>query len=267
LGLDEEEGDDVKLLVMIHPGRSGSTVLGSMLHQHPAIRWDREIFTRLPRNLIPIDDDGTILWRPYIRSLMNRCKKPTLGIEIKVQQILKQQIFGKDFEEALARLAEAFEFQLILLTRKNHVERWLSAAMARETSRFQNREGEVALDTTLPLPAQVKDQAYGLNMMEVNAWLDEVERMDEAFVAAVERRGGLILHYEDDILGDPGRAYGQVLEFAGLPVEKCEPLYIKADRRPLSARISNFEELAQILRPEHHARYCCADRAPHGSSE
>ena len=66
LGPDEEEGDDVRLLVMIHPGRSGSTVLGSMLNQHSAIRWDREIFTRLPRNLIPINDDGTILCQPFI---------------------------------------------------------------------------------------------------------------------------------------------------------------------------------------------------------
>ncbi len=256
----------MRLLVMIHPGRSGSTVLGSMLNQHPAIRWDCEVFTRLPHNTIPFGDDGKILWRPYIESLMKRCKKPTLGIEIKVHQIIKQQIFGKDLEEALTRLADAFDFQLILLTRKNHVERWLSGAIARETSRFQYREGEVAPDTTLPLPAQVKDQAYGLNKMEVNAWLDQVERMDEAFVAAVERRGGLILRYEDDILGDPARAYSQVLDFVGLHPEKSEPLYIKADRRPLSARLSNFEELAQILRPEHHARYCCADRAPHGSS-
>jgi hypothetical protein len=267
LGPDEEEGDDVRLLVMIHPGRCGSTVLGGMLNQHPAIRWDREIFTELPRNLIPIDDDGTILWRPYIRPLMKRCKKPTLGIEIKVQQIVKQQIFGKDLEEALTRLAEAFDFQLVLLTRKNHVERWLSGAIARETSRFQNREGEVAPDTTLPLPAEIIDHSYGLKKMEVNAWLDEVERMDEVFVAAVERRGGLILRYEDDILEGPARAYGQVLDFVGLYPEKSEPLYIKADRRPLSARLSNFEELAQILRPEHHARYCCADQTPHGSSE
>jgi hypothetical protein len=146
------------------------------------------------------------------------------------------------------------------------VERWLSVAIALETSRFQYREGEVAPDTTLPLPAQVKDHSYGLDKMEVNAWLDQVERMNETFVAAVERRGGLILRYEDDILGDPRRACGQVLDFAGLHPEISEPLYIKADRRPLSARLSNFEALAQLLRPEHHARYCCADRAPHGSS-
>ena len=250
---------------MIHPGRSGSTVLGNMLNQHPAIGWDREIFSQLPRNLIPIGDDGNILWRPYIqslmkrceiRSLMKRCEKPTLGIEIKVRQIVKQQIFGKDLEEALTRLADAFDFQLILLTRKNHVERWLSGAIARETSRFQYREGEVAPDTTLPLPAEVKDQAYGLKRMEVNAWLDELERVDEAFVAAVERRGGLILRYEDDILGNPGRAYGRVLDFAGLQPEKCEPLYIKADQRRLSDRLSNFDELSQLLRPEHHERYC-----------
>ena len=120
-------------------------------------------------------------------------------------------------------------------------------------------------ETRLPLPAEVKDQAYGLKKMEVNAWLDEVERINDTFVAAVRARGGLTLSYEDDILGDPGKAYGRILNFAGLSAEKSEPLYIKADRRPLSDRLSNFADLDRLLRPEHHARYCAADRAAHGS--
>lgn len=254
----------MKLLVMIHPGRSGSTVLGSMLHQHPAIRWDREVFTRLKRNPIPFDAAGNILWRDYIGFLMGRCQKPILGIEIKVQQILKQKIFGPDLDSALAALSEAFDFELILLTRQNHLERWLSGAVARETSRFQYREGETAPKIVLPLPATVRDQAYGLKPLPANDWLDRVEAIDAELRRAVAARGGLILTYEGDILGHPEKAYRRVLAFAGLPLEASEPLYIKADRRPLRERLSNFKDLEAMLRPDHHARYCAEGPAPCG---
>jgi hypothetical protein len=237
-----------------------------MLHQHSLLRWDREIFTRMPTHSVPLDEAGHVLWRDHIESCLQRCPKPNLGIEIKVHQIIRKKIFGRDIEESLTQLSEAFDFDLVLLTRRNHLARWLSGAVARETSKFNYREGEVAPKIQLPLPAEVKDHVYGLGKMDVNAWLDEVARINDAFVAAVTRRKGLILTYEDDVLGDPGQGYRRILDFIGLSTEKSEPLFVKADRRPLSARISNFEELAQLLRPEHHARYCCADRALHGSS-
>jgi len=245
-----------KLLVMLHPGRSGSTVLGSMLRQHPSIRWKREIFTRLERNPIPYDAEGTILWRDYIESMVTRCKRPVLGIEIKLQQIWKQQLFGEDLTAALRALSGAFDFDLILLTRRNHLERWLSSEVARETKRFQYREGEEAPKVALPLPENLRDLGYGLKAMAVNDWLDRVEALDAELRRAVDARGGLILSYEDDILDDPSRAYRRILEFAGLPETESEPLYIKADRRPLHERLSNFDDLAGLLRPEHYRRYC-----------
>ena len=242
---------------MIHPGRSGSTVLGSMLRQHPEIRWDKEVFTQLPRNKIPYDPAGNILWRDYISFLINRSRKPTLGIEIKVQQIVQHKVLCEDLETSLSALSEAFDIQLILLTRRNHLERWLSAAVARETSRFQYREGEVAPQIALPLPERVKDSAYGLMALDVNAWLDQVEAIDQALLEAVSTRGGLTLTYEEDILPGPDRAYGKVLDFVGLKaLEESKPLYIKGDRRPLSERLSNFTDLESKLRPEHHLRYC-----------
>ena len=139
--------------------------------------------------------------------------------------------------------------------------------MARETARFHYREGEAAPQIALPLPAQVKDQAYGLGKTEVNAWLDRVTEIDAAFAAAVTRRGGLVLTYEEDLQADPGVGYRRVLEHLGLPLAGSEPLYAKADRRPLKERLSNFTELEAMLRPAHHRRYCGEDpgsRAPQG---
>ena len=264
--LGKRKQGDAKLVIMVHPGRAGSSVLGSMLHQHSLLRWDCEIFSRMPTHSVSLDEAGHVLWRDHIESCLQRCPKPNLGIEIKIHQIIRKKIFGRDIEESLTQLSEAFDFDLVLLTRRNHLARWLSGAVARENSKFNYREGEVAPKIQLPLPAEVKDHAYGLGKMDVNAWLDEVARINDAFVAAVTRRKGLILTYEDDVLGDPGQGYRRILDFIGLSAEKSEPLFIKADRRPLSARLSNFEELAKLLGPEHHARYCCADRAPHGPS-
>lgn len=249
----------MKLLVMIHPGRCGSTVLGNMLHRHSSIRWDREVFTRLKRNPIPIDDDGNVVWRDYMSFMIERCKLPNLGIDIKVRHIVKQKIFGEDVKEAMAALTAAFDFEFIFLVRQNHLERWLSTAVVQETSRFQYREGEVAPQIDLPLPEVIKDRAYNVDALPVNDWLDHVQAIDAELLQIATQRNGLVLSYEEDILHDPRIACRRVLDFAGLEHEDVQPLFVKTDWRPLSKRLSNFSDLKRMLRPDHYARYCVED--------
>jgi hypothetical protein len=94
--LGKRKQGDAKLVIMVHPGRAGSSVLGSMLHQHSLLRWDREIFTRMPTHSVPLDEAGHVLWRDHIESCLQRCPKPNLGIEIKVHQIIRKKIFDRD---------------------------------------------------------------------------------------------------------------------------------------------------------------------------
>ena len=260
-GLTRKRGE-TGLIVAVHPGRAGSTVLGSMLNQHPDIRWSREIFSVQHSERLPRDAAGRILWRDHIEALRQDCPKPLLGIEIKFHQIIgNKKIFGEDLETAFAKLAEAFDPELVLLTRANHLERWLSGAVARENKLFHYRDGETAPQSRLAIPRVINDRGYGLAKMEINSWLDRVAEVDERFVAEATRRGGLLLTYEEAVQQDPAVAYRRVLEHLGLPLARSEPLYAKVDRRPLSERLSNYHELRDLLRPEHHRRYCGEDPA------
>lgn len=75
-------------IVMFHIGRSGSTVLGDLLRQHPQVFWDSEIYQRLLRDR---DKNGTLYPSSaspgdapeYLRARMPRAGKRFYGFEVK----------------------------------------------------------------------------------------------------------------------------------------------------------------------------------------
>ena len=262
---------ETRLAILVHPGRTGSTLLGDLLDQHESIDWAGEIFSKVHRserhhlmksflwrlrNPLLRDGEGRVLWRETLERRRQRSALPILGVEIKTNQIFRQRLFGPDPAAALAALNAAADLPLIFLHRRNHLERYVSAAAAKLRSRHNFESGQSPERIEVPIRGQLIDPAYFGEKMEINDWLDRVVALEAELAALVQACGGLCLSYEEDIAADPAVAYAKAVRHLGQEPGAAIPRLIKIDGRPLADRLSNPERLKKILRADLYARFC-----------
>ena len=182
-----------RLAVMLHPGRTGSTVLGDLLDQHCRIDWASEIFSKIQpserhyrvknalwrlRNPVSRGEDGKVLWQESLAARRRRSPCPVLGVEIKTSQVFRQQLFAETLTESLRLLNARADFPLIFLHRANHIDRYISAASARLRSHYNFAKGQNPERIEVPVRRRILDPSYFREKMEINTWLDEVERRE-----------------------------------------------------------------------------------------
>src|SRR5688500_4056164 len=123
LALEPADGSAAQLIILLHSGRCGSTVLGDVMGQSPLLAWDRGIFSKTRNLPLPVDENGAVRWLEHIEDRRRRCRMPYLGIEVRMLQILEEKLFGETLAESLDKLKELTPFPLIFLCRENLLER------------------------------------------------------------------------------------------------------------------------------------------------
>lgn len=264
---------DTRLAIVVHPGRTGSTLLGDLLDQHENIDWASEVFSKVHkseqhhlikslswrlRNPVLKDADDNVLWRETLELRRRRCALPTLGIEIKTNQIFRQKLFGADIATALDALNTVADVPLIFLRRNNHLERYVSGVSAKQRSQYNFARGQNPEKVEVPLRRELMDPAYFSHKLEINNWLDQVMAIEADVAARVSSFGGLCLTYEDDIVPSPRIAYEKIMRHLGQEPHDVQTRMIKIDTRPLQERITNAARLQKILRPDLYDRFCRA---------
>ena len=270
-GLTLGSRQPTRLAIMLHPGRTGSTVLGDLLDQNRRIDWASEIFSKIQtserhyrvknalwqlRNPVKCAEDGKLLWRESLEARRRRSPCPVLGVEIKTSQVFRQHLFAETLTESLRLLNDQADFPLIFLHRVNHIDRYISAASAQLRSHYNFAKGQTPERIEVPVRRRILDPSYFGEKMEINTWLDEVEKREAEIGAAVKSLGGLVLTYEDDIMPSPLIASQKVIEHLGEESREVGSRFVKIDTRPLAERTSNPGRLRQILRPDLFDKYC-----------
>lgn len=220
---------------MINFGRSGSTVLGDMIHQCPGIAWGFELFNSDARR--PTSDIG------YERLRRRLAKRSTnrFGFEAVVDQIRALGMTPTQFVAAASRNGVG---SWILLTRRNLLRQHVSAMLARETGRLH----EVRSDfwrRILPRPIRLDvDGAAGGDL------LDRFRTREADTVAlrqALQDLPSIEIVYEDDIAADPRRAIARLSTFLKLPDYDPVVRYQPVDDAPLAELLANYDEVAGLL--------------------
>lgn len=236
-------------VAMFHLGRSGSTVLADLLRQHRHVHWDGEIynqhFRRLVRTQGPLkigeSDTGLDPARRF-EECMHRSIRRVYGFELKFCQLA---LAGVDLEEYLDDVRRRGLSHWIVLERRNHLRKVVSAAIAQRTRQYHRRPWKE------PTLHRVVIDVGALSIdYETRPLLEFLEGYRESFARLDRLLDGesvLRLTYEDDLAPDPLAAYRRICDFVGLEPRQPTIRYARMNPYPLSELIENYEEVERAL--------------------
>jgi LPS sulfotransferase NodH len=230
----------MKKFVVFGLGRSGSTLLVSLLNNHPAIHCDGELFNhnRLHswrRWLFPIFQHNPV---PYLtfRQIANRYYRGAKSYGFKLQPQQMNQL-----ERILPQLHHA-GWHILYLQRLSLFDQTISAYVAHHTHRYHGRGGSTdPEDVTLTIEP---GQFLGL--------LHHRQTRTRHCHAIIEALPHLSLVYEHD-LQSPQQwdvTIARICDYLGLepPAEPVTTRLTKPWSRPYSEIITNYAELAELAR-------------------
>lgn len=233
-------------VVVFHVGRSGSTVLGNLLNQHPKILWDGEIyfkkwaFNRF--NIKPFDAER------FLRRQMWVAGPRYYGFEIKILRDQHLAIVQMELSEYIEHLKKLGITHYVVLERKNYLRRMISQYVGGKTGRRHiEDETEARLETIL---LDLDNVGFGTveNQKPLLECFAEINQAYRDLEDLLTGENVLYLDYEADILeSGPHVGYEKVCRFLGL-----KPLPAKVKNRrtnPFRIReiVENYDDLETLL--------------------
>lgn len=238
-----------------HVGRCGSSVLGSLLSQHPSIGYSNEIYSRyMPRRRV----SSSI---PTIDSVLKEAEQASLGCELHFFEVkhLPDQNLGLYPELKVQDwlnlfFARGYKHHL-LMRRRNGLRRILSHLRAAQSGQYVLGASSVLAHGS-PITVPLGEIVHGFASRTLLGWLEEYERghkvMRDCLLAmrhSYPDFSWLELVYEDQIEPDPYIAYRDVCSFMELPVVDVHLQQKKINPGCLTDLIANYEEVRDCLSP------------------
>jgi LPS sulfotransferase NodH len=252
---------------MIHEGRCGSTVLASILSQHPGIVHLNEIVSR--GAWVSDDFTGSDLERrrddlgvsiaelcDFVRAtaeLSKSSNKPGrlfTGFEIKLNQLTRPYL-ACDLATLVDTLSAGLGVvRFVFVTRRNILRRHVSTLRCLHRNVTHAKDiADVNFEMVRIDPDSVRDLSYDFTTIhpDITTFLEssEARRLEVRDFAL--GRGELYLEYED-FERDPVIGAGSILDHLGLPRFLPESPLLKTGDRHLSDLVENFAEIADVLR-------------------
>ncbi len=243
--------------VMFHIGRSGSTVLTSLLNKHRKIHCDGELlhgyYGAFHERMQSQGANTRFLWNSsryfphdpigFIRSRMPYAGlQAVYGFEAKFFHLKFNQLTLPSFLDAVQRLG--FD-HFIVLERRNYLRKVVSSVVAHGKAQFHVKSGE---------SVDLSRVTLDVNRVEIDSdskpLIAYLEDYAENFRRLRELLGGqqvAWLTYEDDVLADPLRAYRRCCDFLHLEPGAPSVGLSRTNPFPLADIVINLEEVARYL--------------------
>jgi hypothetical protein len=237
---------------LFHIGRCGSSVLGNLLDQHPAIRWDREIYfhwwTRSDKRFQRWDSET------FLRRNMWAAGRRWYGFEMKFLAAQHLAIVGLPLAEYVAEIERAGVTRHVVLERRNALRRMISQKKGRSSKQRHARVGEERES----IPAVTLDVEStriwkGGPAQPLLACIDEITETYAELLRLLGGREVLQLTFEEDIAAEgPHRAYERMCAFLGLEPVSTVVHTQRLHAQPVRELVENFDQVAAALRGTPH---------------
>lgn len=216
--------------VIFGQGRTGSSLLRSLLNSHPAVRCEGEILADAVDHPVA-----------FVDNLAARSPKPVFGFKVKIYQLTGAQ--QTDPAEFLRHLRSR-SYQIIYIRRNNLLRHAISNEFAEARSSYHDRSDG-------PRPSLTIDPQKLIGVMERRqAHLD-----DEAAILADLTH--IRVDYESDLL-DPRRhqpTADRVFAALGLESVPVGTDLARSVSGSLADRIANYDDLLVALRETEFSRF------------
>ena len=235
-----------------HIGRCGSSVLGSLLAQHPEITYSNEIFSpymprrRGERVLPPLD--------AVVDQARQGLQTPLHLFEVKHLPAQNLGLYpGLGLADWLSAFVRLGCGRHLLMRRRNGLRRMVSHVRASRTGVYVTSSDAPAFEQPVTIPL---DQiTHGFERRSLVEWLEAYEHGHAQMQATLDQAQlpWLELVYEDDIETSPLQGYQRVCAFLGLDPAQPMLRHRKINRGPVSDLIANIAEVRERLAPTRFA--------------
>lgn len=232
--------------VMLHFGRTGSSVLCNQFIDHPDIDWATEVYdpSQIERNP---DWEHTDSPLHIIQNMINRDKGSLFGFEVKVfrGQHLEIMFSSPSIKHFITNISSLGVTSFVVLKRKNYLRQYLSAHLAEQRNKWHFSKNEKAHAKSIVLPiTPASMNTYKAPLLE---YFRQMDRTYSEIQNALSGRKQLWLTYEEDIQDNPRIGYSKCCAFWSLKSFETNLSLSKAADFPLASLISNFNEVENAL--------------------
>ena len=236
-------------VIMFHLGRSGSTVVGNLLQQHPRIFWANELYLPIFREWqasaggLEVAGEMPEDAMTYLKNQLPSDPDHCFGFEMKPFHF---RLIGYSQEDFLRSVGALGFNRFILLDRRNRLRKVISSVIAHEdpASYHIKSTDRAQLRRVWINPANVR---IDFDAKPLVTYLSEYDRQVRRLEKCLRGRQLLRLTYEDDVQTDPRRAYKHICTFLGLT--PTEPFVNLARTNPfsMSEMVENYDEVKMSL--------------------
>lgn len=233
------------VVLMLHVGRCGSTVLARMLAQNPRIYWDGKLH-RMARRLY--GDTKHLDWDlAWTRRQFRIAGSRFYGFEFKILQDQYPAILGTTTRSFLQQCKSIGVTHYVLLVRRNTLRHVVSHYAAKNSGRWHLSGSSSAHHGSFAIDVDhiTTGSAPGRPLLD---YIQEVENAHAEVRAFLSDQDLLELEYEADI-DEAGAesAYRRVCAFLGIDATAVEVRNRRVNPFPLADIVENYDEIARRL--------------------
>jgi len=229
-------------ILMVHVGRSGSTVLGDLLRQHSQIKWGGEIYAYILdmyRNK-KFNRKRLAIW--YLKNCMSGTYRKYYGFEVKFYHL---NILGENLHDYIQSVKNMGVDKFVVLKRKNFLRVIVSYLVAQQTKLWHITSDEISELAAINIC--IEKVCIDKEEKPLLEFLEEYDLKFQELENILNHVKTIKLSYEEHLYNDPIIAYHLVCDFLGLTYEKPVVRHQKVTPFRLSEVISNFNELERYL--------------------
>lgn len=233
------------VVLMLHVGRCGSTVLADLLGQHPRIHWDGKL-PRIARDLYG-RAFASLDFPDWTRRQFAISGDRFYGFEFKILADQYPAMIGMTTPEFLAACRKIGVTHYVLLVRRNTLRHVVSHYASKNRGRWHASAGETVRSGTftLDLADVTTGSAPGRGLVD---YIREVEAAHEAVRRGLDGERLLEIEYERDI-DEKGadHAYRRICDFLGLAPAAADIRRARMAPQPIAGLVENFDEVRAAL--------------------
>lgn len=237
-------------VAMLHPGRCGSTVLGSLMNQHPDMYWWGEPFERLMKK-------GRALTTGEVIDTIKNAEQAKISkifsfaTKHPKDMHLSADCINMDINSYIDLLDRLGYKKFIVIERSNHLKRAVSMEVGRQSKEWHSmQEAKEARKVSLD-PASFE---VGINIFtSLKEYFESLDKESVETQRALEGKRVLNITYEEDIEADPTVAYKKVCQFLGVTPGAPEVKLKKTNPFPVKDMLTNFHEVEKALQGTRYA--------------
>jgi len=218
---------DKRFVIFAH-SRSGSHLLVDLLNSHPDI-------TCLTEHGMLYGFKNIKNTYKHIDGVSRRSKSPVFGGKINIRQIEKN---SQPLQEVIKKMT-AFDWQVIVLERKNLLEQVCSVQIAKKRRQYH--------DETAPTLDQLR---LNIDIPLLHQRLKSKEALNHQVRELTTPYKPLYIYYEEDLIGvqNQQNAANRIFESLLLPKHKVNTKFVKTNSYQLADLIINYKEMVDSIK-------------------